>query len=41
MSENKSRRRRIIIWITVVILGAPLLFVLFEFVVPKLLPANF
>lgn len=37
----KSKRRKIVLWITAAIVSAPLLFVLFEIVIPKLLPENF
>lgn len=42
MSDSKPRNsRKILKWAVVLIVGLPLLFLLFEFVVPRLLPANF
>jgi hypothetical protein len=36
-----SRGKRFVVWVVVVLLALPLLFYLFEYVVPQLLPANF
>ncbi len=42
MSEQPTpKRRKWLIWLAVIILGLPILFYLFEFVVPKFLPSNF
>jgi len=42
MSEQTSpKRRKWLIWLAVIVVGLPILFYLFEFVVPKLLPPNF
>lgn len=39
--RRPSRRKRILVWAIVVILTLPVLFWLFEFVVPTFLPENF
>lgn len=36
-----SRRKRFLVWVVVVILSLPVLFFVFEYVVPKYLPSNF
>lgn len=40
-TSGKRRGRKLMIWVIAVIVALPLLFYLFEFVVPKYLPANF
>jgi hypothetical protein len=36
-----TRRKRFLVWVVVVILSLPVLFFVFEYVVPKYLPSNF
>ena len=36
-----SRRKRLVIWVVVVVVSLPILFYLFEVVVPNYLPSNF
>lgn len=33
--------KKAVVWILIIVLGLPFLFYLFEYVVPRLLPANF
>ncbi len=33
--------KKVLMWVLIVVLGLPLLFYLFEYVVPRFLPANF
>ena len=33
--------KKVLMWVLVIIVGLPILFYLFEYVVPRLLPANF
>lgn len=33
--------KKVVAWLLIILLGLPALFVLFEFVVPRFLPANF
>ena len=40
-SRPGPRGRKALAWIVVIALGLPILFWLFEYVVPQLLPANF
>ena len=39
--SGKRRGKKLMIWVIAVIVALPVLFYLFEFVVPKYLPANF
>ncbi len=39
--KKPNRARKIVIWTVIVLLTLPVLFYLFEYVVPSLLPANF
>jgi hypothetical protein len=36
-----SRGKRFLVWVVVVVLSLPVLFYVFEYVVPKYLPSNF
>ena len=36
-----ERGRKVLMWVIIVLIGLPVLFYLFEYVVPRLLPANF
>lgn len=36
-----NRGRKILVWLILIALGLPLLFYVFEYVVPRFLPANF
>jgi hypothetical protein len=36
-----SRGKRFLVWVVVVVLSLPILFYVFEYVVPKYLPSNF
>lgn len=38
---RRSRGRRLLIWLVVFVLSLPILFYLFEFVVPNFVPSNF
>jgi hypothetical protein len=40
-SGPSPKARKILIWVVVIVLALPVLFWLFEYVVPTLLPANF
>lgn len=40
-SGPSPKARKALIWIVLILLGLPILFYLFEYVVPRLLPANF
>ncbi|HEX2259518.1 MAG TPA: hypothetical protein VHJ40_07230 [Actinomycetota bacterium] len=41
MSTPQRRKRSKLFWVIVVIVALPVLFYLFEFVVPRLLPPNY
>lgn len=41
MSDYRRRERSKWFWVIVVIIAIPILFYLFEYVVPRLLPSNF
>lgn len=36
-----GRGRKVLVWIVLIAVGLPVLFYLFEYVVPRFLPANF
>jgi hypothetical protein len=36
-----ERGRKVLMWAIIILIGLPVLFYLFEYVVPRLLPANF
>lgn len=36
-----SGKKKALVWIVVIVVGLPVLFYLFEYVVPRFLPANF
>jgi hypothetical protein len=40
-SGPSTKARKAMVWIVVILLSLPILFYLFEYVVPRLLPANF
>jgi hypothetical protein len=40
-SGPSPKARKALVWILVILIGLPILFYLFEYVVPRLLPANF
>jgi hypothetical protein len=40
-SRSTPKGRKTLVWIVVIALALPILFYLFEYVVPNLLPANF
>ena len=40
-SGPSPKARKALIWIVLILVGIPILFYLFEYVVPRLLPANF
>ena len=40
-SRSSPRGRKVLVWLVVIALGLPILFWLFEYVVPTFLPANF
>lgn len=39
--KTTPRGKKLFMWVTIVIVALPVLFVLFEYVVPRLLPSNF
>lgn len=41
IEQPGPKRRKWLIWLAVFVVTLPVLFYLFEFVVPKLLPSNF
>lgn len=42
MSRREGRKKRgILFWVVLIIVALPVLFYLFEFVVPRLLPPNY
>ncbi|MGQ0679241.1 MAG: hypothetical protein ACT4OM_06240 [Actinomycetota bacterium] len=36
-----SRGRKVLVWAILIFMGLPILFYIFEYVVPRFLPANF
>jgi uncharacterized Rmd1/YagE family protein len=36
-----ERGRKVLMWVIIVLIGLPVLFYVFEYVVPRFLPANF
>ncbi|HEX2052147.1 MAG TPA: hypothetical protein VHJ78_00290 [Actinomycetota bacterium] len=40
MAEPRKKKKALM-WVVVILVGLPVLFYLFEFVVPRFLPANF
>jgi len=39
--SGRQTRKKLVKWVVIVVVALPVLFVLFEYVVPRLLPPNF
>ncbi len=38
---REGGKKKVLMWAIIIVIGLPVLFYLFEYVVPRLLPANF
>lgn len=38
---REGGKKKVLMWVIIIVIGLPVLFYLFEYVVPRLLPANF